>query len=97
MEVHLARRGQRLRDRDRRARMASTALEAWGLSLQDWEGSSYILRDRKGNSAVVPDLAQVWQAAEVMTGAPLDPLDPELLAALRRMHAPGRGHPEREH
>ncbi|WP_294084536.1 hypothetical protein [Sphaerobacter sp.] len=84
MEIHMARRGQRLRDRARRARMASTALRAWGITLQDWEGSCYIVRDRKGNSAVVPDLAQVWEAAEDMLGAPLDPLDPNLLAALRR-------------
>lgn len=84
LEVHVTRRGQRLRDRDRRARMANVALRAWGLTLQDWEGSSYILRDPKGKAAVVPDLAQVWQVAETMIGRSLDPLDPDLLARLGR-------------
>jgi hypothetical protein len=84
LEAHAGRRGQRLRDRAERARLFDLVLAERGLTLQDWEGSSYILRDLKGRSAVVPDLAHVWAEAEEMLGRALDPLDPELLAALRQ-------------
>ncbi len=83
LETHVKRRGQRLLDRAARARFFSVVLRSRGLTLQDWEGSSYILRDAKGRSAVVSNLAQVWAEAEAMTGAPLDPLDPLLLDNLR--------------
>lgn len=84
LEVHATRRGQRLRDRAGRARLASAVFGGFGLQLQDWEGSSYILRDAKGNAAVAPDLASLWPAAERMLGRPLDPLDPGFLDRLRR-------------
>jgi hypothetical protein len=83
LETHAARRGQRMRDRAARSRLFNRVLSSRGLSLQDWEGSSYVLRDNKGRSAVVSDLAQVWQQVEQMIGAPLDPLDPELIDDLR--------------
>jgi hypothetical protein len=82
-EVHVARRGRRLRERAVRTRLVGVVLGGYGLQLQDWEGSSYILRDRKGKSAVVHDLAQLWTEAERMIGRPLDPLDPDFLATLR--------------
>jgi hypothetical protein len=41
-----------------------------------------VLRDRKGKSAVVRDLAGLWPAAALLAGGPLDPLDPELIRAL---------------
>ena len=89
LEAHAARRGQRLRDRAERARLFGIVLAEHGLTLQDWEGSSYILRNAKGQTAVVPDLAQVWHEAERMAGRPLDPLDQVLLMRLRtRIHAP---------
>jgi len=83
LETHATRRGQRLKDRAERSRLFNLVLSLHGLTLQDWEGSSYILRDAKGKSAVVPDLARVWEEAERMTGQPLDPLDPELIETLR--------------
>jgi len=83
LETHVSRRGQRLRDRAERARLFNQVLQSAGLSLQDWEGSSYILRDAKGRSAVVNNLAQVWPEAEVLAGRPLDPLDRVFLQRLR--------------
>jgi hypothetical protein len=87
LETHATRRGQRLRDRAERGRLFNLILAPVGLTLQDWEGSSYILRDAKGRAAVVPDLAQVWLEAERMTGEPLDPLNPDLLRRLRALAA----------
>jgi hypothetical protein len=83
LEVHVARRGQRLRDRARRAQLVSAIFAGYGLQFQDWEGSSYILRDAKGNSAIAPDLASLWPAAERILGGPLDPLAPVFLDRLR--------------
>jgi hypothetical protein len=82
-EVHAERRGQRLRDRARRAQLVSAVFAGYGLQFQDWEGSSYILRDAKGNSAVAPDLASLLPAAEQMLGGPLDPLAPAFLDRIR--------------
>jgi hypothetical protein len=86
LETHVARRGRRLRERAERARLFNLVLASRGLQLQDWEGSSYILRDAKGRSAVVSNLAQVWTEADHLTGSPLDPLDPELLHWLRHQN-----------
>jgi len=57
-------------------------LDAYGLRLDDWSGRVWVLRDRKGRAAVVADLGAVWVEAERLAGRALDPLDPELVAAL---------------
>jgi hypothetical protein len=57
-------------------------LDHFGLRLDDWSGSVYVLRDRKGASAVVADIGSLWFEAERLAGRKLDPLDSELLAAL---------------
>ena len=82
-EVHVDRRGQRLRDRARRAQLISAILAGYGLQFQDWEGSSYIVRDAKGNSAIAPDLAALLPATEQILGAPLDPLASAFLDRVR--------------
>jgi hypothetical protein len=83
LEVHVDRRGQRLRDRARRAQLISAILAGYGLQFQDWEGSSYIVRDPKGNTAIAPDLAALLPAAEQILGTPLDPLAPAVLERIR--------------
>ena len=73
---------------DRRARVFRVALlgrilAREGLSLDDWGGALYVLRDRKGRAEVVDNLGAVWQAAERLAGRPLDPLAPSLVRALQ--------------
>ncbi len=87
LEVHVQRRGQRLRDRGDRARLVGIILGGAAITLQDWEGSSYILRDAKGKSAVVYDLATVWDEVERMTGHAPDPLDRSFIESLRERTA----------
>ena len=82
-EIHVERRGQRLRDRARRAQLISAVFAGYGLHYQDWEGSSYSVRDAKGNTAIAPDLAALLPAAEKILGAPLDPLAPAFLDRVR--------------
>ncbi|MGI8607047.1 MAG: hypothetical protein ACR2L0_07840, partial [Gaiellaceae bacterium] len=54
-----------------------------GIELGEWSGQVYVLHDHKGKAVVVGDLGALWTAAEALAGRPLDPLDPELVAALR--------------
>jgi hypothetical protein len=71
------------RERVLRVGILNRVLGHFGLELGDWSGRVYVLRDRKGKSAVVDDLGSLWIAAEQLAGRPLDPLDPALVAALR--------------
>ena len=79
---HWAERGGGVRARVFRVRLVNRVLAHYGLALDDWSGAVYTLRDRKGSAVVVSDLGSLWVEAERMLGRPLDPLDPELVAAL---------------
>jgi hypothetical protein len=77
----------RRHERRRRVAEANAILGLFGLSLEDWQADSYILRNRTGRSEVVADLAALWPAAEALAGRPLDPLDPEVLDRREAMNA----------
>ena len=70
------------RERVFRVRLLNRVLAYFGLALDDWGGSVYVLRDRKGQATVVEDLGTLWTAAERMAGRPLDPLEAGLVDAL---------------
>ena len=84
LTTHWAERDSGRRERVFRVRLLNRVLAHFGLELRDWGGRVYLLRDRKGRTAVVDDLGGLWAAAEELAGRPLDPLDPALVAALRR-------------
>lgn len=65
-----------------RVRLLNRVLAFYGLRLDDWSSRVWVLRDQKGRSAVVADLGSLWIEAEKLAGRKLDPLDPELVAAL---------------
>jgi hypothetical protein len=79
---HWADRGGGLRARVFRARALGRVLEHYGLTVDAWGAGTFVLRDRKGGTALVDDLSALWVEAERLAGRPLDPLDPALLAAL---------------
>lgn len=72
----------RRRERANRVTAANRILVAYGLTLSDWQGSSFVLANKTGKSEVVEDLGHLWPAAERMLGRPCDPLDPALVARL---------------
>lgn len=72
----------RRRDRLHRAALASEVLRCYGLQVQDWNGSKYLLKDGKGRSELVQDLGSLWPAAERLCGRTPDPLDPALVEEL---------------
>ena len=79
---HWAQAGDGARSRVFRAATLGPMLEHFGLTVTVWSGGTYVLRDRKGGTAIVSDLGALWREAERLAGAPLDPLDPGLLAVL---------------
>ena len=72
------------RERVFRAALLNRVLGYFGLSLHDWSGAVYVLRDRKGSATVVQDIGAVWSEAERLLGRSLDPLDAGLVAELSR-------------
>ena len=75
----------RRRDRLRRISILNTILSLVGLTVSDWEGVSYVLSNKKGDSILLRDLAALWPAVEKMLGRPMDPLDQEILARIESM------------
>jgi hypothetical protein len=82
LEEHWAERDGGRRGRTLRVALLNRVLGHFGLRLDDWSGRVYVLRDRKGRSAVVDNLGVLWVEAERLAGRKLDPLDPDLIAAL---------------
>jgi len=76
----------RRRERLLRIAEANASLKLFGLSLEDWHGSSYILRNQTGKSEIVVTLAGLWPAAEALSGRLIDPLDPLVLARRERLN-----------
>jgi hypothetical protein len=74
--------GERRRDRGRRTALTNQVLSHYGLRVEDWGGSKYILRDRKGRTELVQHLGALWPAAAKLAGRTLDPLDPDLLGTI---------------
>ncbi len=70
----------RRRERARRVCAANRVLAAFGMSLSDWQGSSFVLSTRTGKSEMVEDLGHLWPAAEKLSGRACDPLDPDVIA-----------------
>lgn len=81
---HWAELGEGRRARIFRAAVLNRVLRHFGFEVQAWAGAGYVLRDRKGGTAVVGDLGALWVEAERLLGSPLDPLAPDLVAALER-------------
>jgi hypothetical protein len=82
MSSHWAEQGDSRRARVLRTRLLRRVLAHFGLQLDEWAGSVYVLSDRKGNSTVVQDIGTLWVSAQALAGRPLDPLDPALLESL---------------
>ena len=75
------------RERQQRVRIANRVLAVYGLTLSEWSGVTYLLKNRTGGTALVPDLAALWPAAESLGKCSCDPLDDALLARLESRNA----------
>jgi hypothetical protein len=67
----------------RRAAVIARLLSPYGLEFSLWHGGRYLLSDRKGGTAVINDVAQLWPAIHRILGKPFDPLDHKVLKTLK--------------
>jgi hypothetical protein len=72
----------RRRERARRVAAANRILTFYGMSLSDWQSSTFVLATTTGKSDLVENLTHLWLVAETLSGLECDPLDPALLARL---------------
>ena len=73
---------ERRRERMARVACASRVLRPFGLTLSDWQATSFVLSTATGKTEMVDNLTHLWSAAEKLLGKPCDPLDPAFLARL---------------
>ena len=73
---------ERRRERARRTAAVQPILAFYGLTLSDWQGTSYVLSTATGKTEIVDNLTHLWAAAEKLIGRPCDPLDPALVRRL---------------
>lgn len=74
----------RRHERLHRVTLANRILKHYGFKIRDWQGNAYLLSSATGQTAVLPNVAAVWAAAEQLRKRALDPLDPNLIDALER-------------
>jgi hypothetical protein len=74
--------------RQRRVRLANQVLTHFGLRLDDWQGSAFLLSSRTGKTEMADSLPAVWRAGATICGCPLDPLDPSLIERLEALTPP---------
>jgi len=76
----------RTRSRQMKTRLANQVLAHYSLRLTD-TGGSLLLRSATGQASLVPHPGALWPAADRLARKPCDPLDPELIAALKQAAA----------
>lgn len=69
--------------RQRRLAIINTVLRHYGCGVADWMGGELMVSSQRGRTEMVAHLPQVWRVVENIAQRAVDPLDPELLAALR--------------
>jgi hypothetical protein len=69
-------------ERARRLALLGRLLAPLGVTVEDWDGEAAMVCDRQGRSRLAPTLADVWDEAERLSGARIDPLDPAFTAGL---------------
>lgn len=68
--------------RRERTALCNAILQAYGLSLTDWQDTEFLLRNRTGVTRSVDSLTDLWPMAEQLSGGGIDPLDSALLERL---------------
>lgn len=68
--------------RQRCMRLLNAVLAHFGCRLDDWMTAQYLVSSQTGRTEIVMQLPQVWRVVEDIAGRAVDPLHPELLAAL---------------
>ncbi len=75
---------ERKRARLKRVRLLNQILAFYGLKIGDWQGTKFVLCDKKGQSVIVNDLGDLWDKAQNLAKKEMDALDSNLLAFLNQ-------------
>ncbi|GAA8086420.1 hypothetical protein Neuguinea78_01310 [Helicobacter pylori] len=75
---------ERKRARLKRVGLLNRILAFYGLKIDDWQGAKFMLCDKKGQSAIVNDLGDLWDKAQNLAKKEMDALDSNLLAFLNQ-------------
>ncbi|GAA9513346.1 hypothetical protein BTM469_03390 [Helicobacter pylori] len=75
---------ERKRARLKRVRLLNQILAFYGLKMDDWQGTKFVLHDKKGQSVIVNDLGDLWDKAQKLAKKEMDALDSNLLAFLNQ-------------
>ncbi|EJB76468.1 hypothetical protein KVK39_04920 [Helicobacter pylori] len=75
---------ERKRARLKRVRLLNQILAFYGLKIDDWQGTKFVLCDKKGQSVIVNDLGDLWDKAQKLAKKEMDALDSHLLAFLNQ-------------
>ncbi|WRC02701.1 hypothetical protein KVC56_04115 [Helicobacter pylori] len=79
---------ERKRARLKRVGLLNQILAFYGLKINDWQGTKFVLCDQKGQSVIVNDLGDLWGKAQKLAKKEMDALDSNLLAFLnQQIHA----------
>ncbi|MGN8461719.1 hypothetical protein ACR9ML_00520 [Helicobacter pylori] len=75
---------ERKRARLKRVGLLNQILAFYGLKISDWQGTKFVLCDKKGQSVIVNDLGDLWDKAQNLAKKKMDALDSHLLAFLNQ-------------
>lgn len=75
---------ERKRARLKRVGLLNQILAFYGLKIDDWQGTNFVLCDKKGQSVIVNDLGDLWGKAQNLAKKEMDALDSHLLAFLNQ-------------
>lgn len=75
---------ERKRVRLKRVGLLNQILAFYGLKINDWQGTKFVLCDKKGQSVIVNDLGDLWDKAQNLAKKKMDALDSNLLAFLNQ-------------
>lgn len=75
---------ERKRARLKRVGLLNQILAFYGLKIGDWQGTKFVLCDKKGQSVIVNDLGDLWDKAQKLAKKEMDALDSNLLAFLNQ-------------
>ncbi|KHL83249.1 hypothetical protein [Helicobacter pylori] len=75
---------ERKKARLKRVGLLNQILAFYGLKINDWQGTKFVLCDKKGQSVIVNDLGDLWGKAQNLARKEMDALDSHLLAFLNQ-------------
>ncbi|KHL86758.1 hypothetical protein HPY655_04430 [Helicobacter pylori] len=75
---------ERKKARLKRVGLLNQILAFYGLKINDWQGTKFVLCDKKGQSVIVNDLGDLWDKAQNLAKKEMDALDSHLLAFLNQ-------------